>query len=283
MPTDLPAASLTASQTHPQTIPPLPLSCYIRTLNEERMIGAVIRAAQQIADEVILVDSGSSDATLAIAAALGARVIEQPWLGNGSQKRVGEAACRHDWVLDLDGDEIVTPALADEIRALFADGGPEQSVYALQLVTAPPIGEPWWTFARSPRNKLYDRRAHQIPDHKAWDQLELPKGLRPPLLDAALLHYSFRDFEQYMAKWNRVSTVRAREAGLKSRFSCVLRILFALPFYFLKHYLGRGLFRAGIYGFAISMGAAFGRWMRDVKMYETHRRKSGEDRRPPSA
>ncbi|MCI4665801.1 MAG: glycosyltransferase family 2 protein [Neomegalonema sp.] len=248
-----------------------PVTAYIRTLNEERMIGAVISAARAAAREIIIVDCGSTDRTREIAEAAGARVIDQPWLGNGRQKRVGEEAARNDWLLDLDADEVLSPQLAEAIKAVFAQGEPAHDVYEMTLVTVPPVGAPWEGFALDPRRKLYDRRKHRMPDHKAWDQLEIPKAKQLPRLDGALFHHSFRDFEQYMAKWNRVSSVRSRETKLKPLWQLKLRILFAPPFYFLRHYLLRGLWRAGFYGFAIARGVAFGRWMRDVKMYEIHR------------
>lgn len=253
-----------------------PLSAYVRTLNEERMIGAVVASALRVAREVIVVDSGSTDATRQIAEAAGARVIDQPWLGNGRQKRVGEDAADHHWVLDLDADEIVTDALAAEISALFEAGEPPLSVYRVTLVTVPPIGAPWRRFALDPRAKLYDRRRHRIPDHKAWDQLDLPKTLEVGALQGALMHHSFRDFEQYVAKWNRVSTVRANETRLRPLWLLKGRILLGPYLYFFRHYFLRGLWRAGFYGFAIARAVAFGRFMRDVKQYEIHRRRAGD-------
>ena len=199
-----------------------PISAYIRTLNEERQIGEVVRAALQAAREVVIVDCGSTDRTREEAEAAGARVFDQPWLGNGGQKRAGEAKCVHDWLLDLDADEILTPSLAAEIRALFASGEPPLSVYRLTLVTEPPIGPAWEGFALDPRAKLYDKRRWRMPDHKAWDQLELPKEAPVGALKAPLLHRSFADFAQYMAKWNRVSTARANHAKLKSKAAVVL-------------------------------------------------------------
>ena len=68
-----------------------PLSAYIRTKNEARMIGDVVRAALQVADKVVVIDSGSSDDTAKIAEAAGARIVRHSWLGNGHQKRLGEA------------------------------------------------------------------------------------------------------------------------------------------------------------------------------------------------
>lgn len=239
------------------------------------MIGAVVTAALKVAREVIIVDSGSTDRTREIAEAAGARVIDQPWLGNGAQKRIGEAAAAHDWLLDLDADEIVTEELGAGVRALFGRPGawaePPLSVYRLTLVTVPPIGAAWTDFALDPRAKLYDRRVLRIPDHKAWDQLEIPKETQVGAVEGALMHHSFRDFEQYVAKWNRVSTVRARETRLRPLWMLKLRMLVGPPFYFLRHYFLRGLWRAGFYGFAIARAVSFGRFMRDVKQYERRR------------
>jgi glycosyltransferase involved in cell wall biosynthesis len=106
-----------------------PVSCYIRTFNEARKIGDVVAAALEAVDEVVVVDSGSTDATVAIAEAQGARVIRQDWLGRGRQKRYAEEQCRNDYVLDLDADEVVSPELGAEIKALFANGPPPFPVY----------------------------------------------------------------------------------------------------------------------------------------------------------
>ncbi|HYF21945.1 MAG TPA: glycosyltransferase family 2 protein [Caulobacteraceae bacterium] len=252
------------------TAAPAPISCYIRTKNEAARLGRVIEAARQIAAEVVVVDSGSTDGTVELARSLGAVVYEQPWLGNGTQKRFGEERCTHDWLLDLDADEVVTPELAEEIRRLFAAGEPAKPIYELRLVTAPPIGEPWWGFVNAHRRKLYDRRVVRQPNHKAWDQFEVPPGVEVGRLKAPILHYSFHSLGHIADKLNRVSTVRAEESKLKPRWVTMLRIVFAPPFYFLKHYAVRGLWRAGMYGFALAGISAYGRWLRDVKMYEIH-------------
>jgi glycosyltransferase involved in cell wall biosynthesis len=248
---------------------PAPISCYIRTLNEERRIGQVVRAALMAADEVVIVDSGSRDATLRIAAEQGARIIEQDWLGNGLQKQVGEDAAKHDWVLDLDADEVITPGLAEEIRALFKEA-PKFRVYQLTLITVPPFGKPWWGFKRAKRMKLYDKRFIRVPPHAAWDQFTLPPATRFGKLHHPILHYAFSGIEHVITKLNRASGVRARESELKPLWSVVLRVYLGLPVYFLKEYLVNGLVRGGTYGFSYALSVAIGRWMRDVKMYERH-------------
>jgi glycosyltransferase involved in cell wall biosynthesis len=245
-----------------------PVSCYIRTLNEERILGRAVAAAREVADEIVVVDSGSKDATVAIAQAAGARVIHQDWLGNGRQKRFAEDQCRNDFVLDLDADEVLSPALAAEIRALFADGPPPLPIYQLRLVTVPPVGKTWTNISVSHRRKLYDRRVVRAPDHKAWDQFEVPAGVKVGRLTGDLLHYSFRDLTQLVEKLNQASTNRAQDGRQLGSVAVVCRVLFAWPFYFLKHFVLRGQFRAGLYGMSVASISAYGRWLRDVKQYE---------------
>lgn len=249
---------------------PAPISAYVRTLNEARLITRVVEAARQVASEVVVIDSGSTDETAALAEKAGARVVRQPWLGNGKQKRFAEDQCANAWVLDLDADEVVTPEMAREIEAIFAKGEPAHRVYEMRLVTAPPIGEPWWTFALADRRKLYDKRAIRAPDHMAWDQFDVPSGMSVGKLKGVILHYSFRDLGHLMEKLNRVSGVRAKESKLKPFWMVALRVLFAHPFYFLKHFIGRGMWRGGLYGVALAGVSAQGRWLRDVKMLEIH-------------
>ena len=255
-----------------------PLSAFIRAKNEERKIGDVISAALLVADEVVVIDSGSTDKTIEIASRAGARVVNAPWLGGGRQKRLGEDAAKHDWVLDLDADEIVTPELAAEIAALFARGEPAAPVYEMLMATAPPVGKPWRSYNLVDRRKLYDKRVIRAPDHANWDQFTVPVGLRVGKLRAPLLHYSFRDLAQLEDKFNRNSSGRANDTALRPFWICVLRMLFAKPFYFLNQYLRRGLWRAGWYGFAVANIAAHGRWLKDAKMVEIHLRNRERNR-----
>jgi Glycosyltransferases involved in cell wall biogenesis len=252
------------------------LSCYIRTLNEEKRLAHVLQAVGHVSDDIVVVDSGSSDKTIEIAQAHGARVIEQAWLGNGFQKRVGEQACKHDWVLDLDADEILTTELITQIQQVLARKPNIDEVFGLRLITVPPYGKPWYHFAIDERHKLYNRQFVQMPEHKAWDQLELPMNTKTTTLHGDLLHYSFSGIAQMSDKWNKVSSRRVEGDKLKSRPSVMLRVVFAGPFYFFKNYVLKGLWRAGLYGFAIAVVGAHGRWLRDVKMLERHMEKQGK-------
>ncbi len=253
-----------------------PVSAYIRTKNEARRIAEVVRAAKKAARQVVVVDSGSPDGTQELARAEGAEVHEIPWRGNGGQKRAAEDLCEHDWLLDLDADEVIDDALASHVRRLFENGTePECPVYGLRQVHAVPFGEPWWGTDIIVKNKLYDRRRIRIPDHPAWDQLEYSKKTSPRL-DGYMLHYMFSDIGDLAKKQERNMTRRAKGVELKPKPVLALRIFFAFPVYFLKRYLGKGLFLRGAYGFAFCMTIAYGRWLKDVKLYERHLRQEQE-------
>lgn len=234
------------------------------------MIGDVVRAALAVCDEVVIVDSGSTDDTVRIAEQAGGRVLFNAWQGNGFQKRIGEDLCRHDWVLDLDADEIVTPALAAEIGVLFAAGSPACAVYKTPMEVVPPFFPRSVRFGRVGRAKLYNRRLVRAPADAVWDQFEIPPQLAVGTLKAPLLHFAYKDAEHLTAKLNGYSSLQAREKAPKPRALLALRIVFGFPFYFLRRYIFEGLALKGVYGFAFTFMTAYGRWLRDVKMYERY-------------
>lgn len=247
----------------------LPITCYIRTLNEERSIAAVIESVADFCSQIIVIDSGSNDQTIAIARSLGAKVIEQPWLGNGFQKRVGEDLAEHDWLLDLDADELVSAELQSNIRSVFEMSETiPYDVFSLKLVTITPIGVIWKHSCLAWRNKLYRKSIYRVPAHKAWDQFKIKDQKKLKKLDGDLYHHSFENFEHLIAKMNRVSSVRSREKRVPNTAVLVLRILFGFPIYFCKKYFYQRMFLTGIYGLVAAILMAAQRWFTDVKMYE---------------
>ena len=267
---------MTESTTHKQ----IPLTCYIRTLNEAARIGAVIHQVKNLGAEIIVIDSNSTDATRQIAKDAGATVIVKNWAGQGLQKRYGEEAASHDWVLDLDADEIISQELLEQIQALFKDGEPAPAIYSLKLVTVPPVpkGEVWTNCNLAWRNKLYPKSLIRMPAHAVWDQFKVPKEIKPIKLSGALEHYSFPDIAYQMGKMNSYSSDSARESKLKSKGLLQLRILFGFPIYFAKKLLLAKMYRGGIYGFACAAIIASSRWLKDVKMYEMHLAKNGRNK-----
>ena len=107
----------------------------------------------------------------------------------------------------------------------------------------------------------------RIPEHKAWDQFKID-GLSIKKLKNGLLHPSFTGIHMHLDKLNNYSTMLANLPFNKTLFKIAARIWIGFPIYFLHKFFLRGMFRAGTYGFALSMSSAFGRWLKDVKQYE---------------
>src|SRR4030042_3183310 len=107
----------------------LPISVFIIAKNEADRISVAILAVRDWVDEVIVIDSGSSDDTVAVSVSLGARVVFNEWRGYGPQKVFGESLCSNEWLLNLDADEEISPQLGTEIRALFGQGEPACSAF----------------------------------------------------------------------------------------------------------------------------------------------------------
>ena len=243
------------------------LSCFVITKNEADRIRATLEAVKDWVDEIVVVDCGSSDATCAIAEELGARVIHQDWLGFGPQKRFAEDQCRNDWVLNIDADEVVSAALAQEIRTLL-ERAPPSSAYSLRILDVYPGADrprPWADDYRQPR--LYDRRVVHFSTSAVHDSLELA-GARAPCLKGAVLHFSVRSIEDHFRKSLERAHYNAEHSKPKPRAALRLRLVTEFPMAFIRYYFWRRHFTGGLMGFQIAMSAAFSRFVRIALMLE---------------
>ncbi len=251
----------------------LPLSCFIIARNEADRIVRTIRAVKDWVDEVVVIDSGSTDGTQGLAEGEGARVIFHEWPGFGPQKRFGETQCRNDWLLNLDADEVVSPALAGEIQALFASGAPGFAVYALPIndvypgQTRPRL---WANDYVQPR--LYDRRRVRFKDSPIHDSLDV-EGMKVGALKADVHHFSARSFDDQLAKAVERGRIFADHAKAKSAGVLKLRLLFEFPAAFFKYYVLRRHFTGGMAGFQTAMTGAISRYVRIARMLEAARRR----------
>jgi glycosyltransferase involved in cell wall biosynthesis len=250
----------------------IPLSVFLITKNEADRLPAAINSVQSLADEVVVVDSGSSDATVAVAESLGARVLFHPWRGYGPQKVFAEQQCRNDWVLNLDADEAITPELAAEIAALFTAGEPAHAAYTVPILPVYPTqtkGHPWTAFHHPIR--LYDRRRAGFKDHPVHDSVVVKEG-SVGHLKGMVLHRSFRSLSHYVAKINETTTWRAEDLVRRGRrpSSWMLLILPFLAFW--KSFLLRRGFANGTTGIVFSHMYAIQRFLRLAKAWELRER-----------
>lgn len=256
------------------------LSCFLITKNEADRIAAALKAVKDWVDEIVVVDCGSTDATCAIARDLGARVIHQDWLGFGPQKRFAEDQCRNHWVLNLDADEVVSPALAQEIMTLIKSA-PPACAYSLRILDVYPGADrprPWADDYRQPR--LYDRRVVHFSTSPVHDSLELA-GARAPCLKGAVLHFSVRSIGDHFRKSLERARYNAEHSKPKSPAALRLRLVSEFPMAFIRYYFWRRHFTGGLMGFQIAMSAAFSRFVRIALMLEKAKRGTHGDEAQP--
>jgi len=248
---------------------PLPLSAFIIARDEADRIGRTIAALRRVADEIVVVDSGSTDDTVAIAASAGARVLHQDWLGYGPQKRFAEDQCTHDWLLNVDADEVLAPELVEEIRALFAGAGPRCDAYRISIAEVFPgeAAPALFAYSLAPV-RLYDRRKGRYADSTVHDRVELAPGATVARLRHKIHHFSIRSLRHEMVKLLAYADRVATAAEHRHRRPGALRLVSEFPIAFLKAYVLRRHILRGSYGYAVAINYAYYRHMRIVAMYE---------------
>lgn len=247
----------------------LPLSIFIIARNEVDRIGATIRAVRDLSDDIVVVDSGSTDGTQEAAAALGARVIVNPWPGYGLQKRFAEEQCRHGWLLNLDADEVVTPQVHAAIRALFAGAAPAPGGYRIGISETFPgeeLPHPWAYTLRPVR--LYHISVGRYAASPVHDRVEMQPGAPVGLLEGRIAHYSVRSLGDQLVKLNAYADQQVDDLIARGEHVTRARMVLEFPANFIKAYVGRRHFVRGSYGFMTAMNYAFFRYLRAAKYWE---------------
>jgi glycosyltransferase involved in cell wall biosynthesis len=242
------------------------VSATIITLNEAEHIATAI-ASLAWADEIIVVDSGSTDDTVGIASRSGARVEFRAWTGWIDQKNFAASLARHDWIFSLDADERVSPELAAEIQALL-QSDPPIGAYRMPRVTFH-LGR--WIrttdFYPDYQARLYDRRVARWSGKYVHESVALEQG-RPGQLRGELLHYSFRDLRDQLDRINVYTTLGARQMYEAGRRAGVLHLLIHPPAAFLRNYILRRGILDGAPGLTISMLQAWSVFLKFAKLRE---------------
>ena len=241
------------------------LSVTIITLNEAAHIGAAIDSAS-FADEVVVVDAGSTDDTVAIARAKGVRVETRDWTGWVDQKNFAAGLASHDWILSIDADERVTPALEAEIKALLASEPPVRG-YRVPRVTFH-LGR--WIrttdFYPDFQTRLYDRRAARWRGRYVHESVSVDGAIGQ--LANELQHYSYRDLRDHLDRINHYTTLAARQMYENGRRSGPLHLLLHPPAAFLRNYVLRRGFLDGTAGLTLSAVNAYAVFLKFAKLWE---------------
>ncbi|HSL24248.1 MAG TPA: glycosyltransferase family 2 protein [Vicinamibacterales bacterium] len=242
------------------------LSVTIITKNEAGNIAAAIGSVAW-ANDVLVVDCGSTDATVEIARARGARVLHRAWQGFAEQKNYAAGQAAYDWILSLDADERVTPALADEIRALMAADPPPHPGYRIPRVS--------WYLGRWIRTtdwypdrqlRLYDRRRGSWQNRRVHESVTVQGAAGR--LTHEIQHRPYRDLAHHLTTMNRYTTLAAEEMYEQGQRSGLGSILFLPVAAFIRNYLLRRGFMQGTRGLIISHLNSYYVLLKFLKLWE---------------
>jgi len=252
------------------------ISALVLVYNEVDKIEAAISSVLW-ADEVVVADSGSTDGTAELAAALGARVVQIPFHGFGELRNRAVAACTYEWVFSLDSDERCTPEVRDEILALLAKE-PDREAYLVPrrnfLMGRWIKGSGWYPNYRQPQLFRADAMSYTLePVHEGY---RIHSGSAPGRLSNAIWQIPFRSFDEIIRKMNRYSTLGAQK--LDARRASMGRALAHGIWAFVKHFFVKLGFLDGWAGFVVAFGNMEGAFWRHAKCYEAAR-----DWRPPQS
>ena len=242
---------------------PLSLSICIIAFNEADRIGACLEALAGLSDDIVIIDSGSTDGTQAIAQSYGARVIHNDWVGYGPQKRFAEDQTKHTWLLNLDADEVVTPELKLEIAALLQTK-PSHFGYRLHIVTVYPGHEKPRLFANEHNQiRLYDKTKMRFKDSLVHDSVD-PGDHKIGQLRTRVDHFTFRSLAHFVEKQESYTSLQAKELR-KPYWVLLLRMPFEYPLNLLRYLILRTHITGGLFGLNIAHIAA---WYRTKRLWK---------------
>jgi glycosyltransferase involved in cell wall biosynthesis len=242
------------------------LTVTVITRNEAANIEGALQSVRW-ADEIVVVDSHSADDTVAIARRYGARIDVHTWAGYSAQRNYAAEIAAHDWILALDADERVPPALAGEIREVMRAGPtvggyrmPRMSHYLGRWIR----GTDWYPDYQL---RLYDRRIGKFNGKRVHESVELAHG-SPGTLRHDLQHYPYRDISDHVTSIDHYTTLAAEEWFASGRRTNLLDVALHPPTAFLRNYIIRGGFRDGTPGFLVSVLNSYYVFLKILKLWE---------------
>ncbi len=242
------------------------LSAVIITLNEERNIGRCIDSVKDIADEVIVVDSGSSDRTREICEEKGASFVFNAWKGYIEQKNFANSLAKHPYILSIDADEALSEELGNSILAIKEDFGAD--AYEMNRLTnycGKWIRHCGWYPDRKLRlfhrdkfewggERIHENMVQKVPD------------VNFEHLSGDLLHYSYYNISQHVAQANHFTNMTAALAFEKGKRAGMLKIIFSPMVKFIRDYIIKLGFLDGYYGYVVCRISAQATFMKYAKI-----------------
>ncbi len=243
----------------------IPLSIITLTLNNQRTLDSVLKSVADWADELLVLDCGSTDTTEAIARKYEANFMYRKFDSFGKQKAYAVSKAKNDWVFIVDSDEVVSDELREEILEVFQSASYEGYMIPNTLIF---LGKPlrYGREYKMPHLRLFNRKHGNYNDREIHEDVVL-NGKRGTLKNH-VLHNSYADVSDFLNKINNYTTKGAVELHRAEKKVSVFNIIFKFPLKFLIEYLFRLNFLNGYRGFVWSFGQAFGSTMKYIKLHE---------------
>lgn len=242
------------------------LSVAIITYNEEKNIERCIRSVQTIADEILVVDSFSTDSTIQICERLQVTCIQHPFEGHIQQKNFARLACSYDLVLSLDADEVLSDELCKNIANIKeqhnADG---YTCNRLNFFCGTPVNHCGWYPDKSLR--LWNRTKGAWGGNNPHDKFILQANSKIIHLQGDILHYTVSTVEQAIAQINSFTTISAQSKFAKGKSSSIAKIVLFPLWRFVRNYFFKAGFLDGLVGFIICKNAAYAVYLKYLKLY----------------
>jgi glycosyltransferase involved in cell wall biosynthesis len=245
-----------------------PLSAFVTTFNNAETLDACLKSVD-FADEIVLLDSFSDDATLDIARAHGCRIFQQEFRGYGPQKQDALEHTAHRWVLLMDADEVLTDKARSRIREVLSEN-PSVAGYSL-----PRVEQMFWQTASSRTRmnhylRLFDKTRGHVSDMPIHAAPEVDGPVEK--LDAPFIHYGEPDIHTKVSKVNAYSTGLVADKQAKGRSPNPWIMVVYPPLFFIRIYFLKRNFVNGWAGFIASVVSAFYAFLKYAKLYEASRK-----------
>lgn len=243
------------------------ISAVIITKNEEDNIARCIKAIQNIADEVVVIDNFSEDKTVEISKSVGAKVYQKEWEGFGKQKNFGVRQASHDNILALDADEIPDEEAIEEIKTLKASG--LKGVYEFKMMHNY-FGKFLKHGLETPeyKKRLFNKTIVTWNDNLLHEGLIIPEDYPVIKLKGVLKHYSYPTIQKYLRKANLYTTIGAEQLYKRGKRNYFFKLIFSPPFVFFKAYVLKLGFLDGLHGLIAASLSSRTNFIKYAKLWE---------------
>ena len=244
----------------------LPISVFIITKNEEEHIEKTLKSVS-LFDEVILVDSGSTDSTLDIAKRYRAKIYTHSWQGYAKQKQYAMSLCSNEWVLNLDGDEEVNPSLISAFKEIIEQDKADSVRFWRNDIF---INKPLSTWSKKPNNhRLYKRSKSFFDDSRLAHESATVNG-KEIFINETFDHFGYGSIETLTTKNNIYSSLKANEKFAKGKRYSNVKLITVFPLVFIKEYFFQRKIFSGKRGLILAIMGAYYAFIKEAKLFENH-------------